>query len=608
MYTLDKAKKEVVAAIAAALPPETAVSADELVRPPQKDMGDLSYPCFGLAKALKGNPAAFAKDLASKLAPTGLVGEIRAVGPYVNFFFHRAAFATSVLEDVLGRSGEYGDAPKKNGRVLIEYGSPNTHKEIHVGHLRNFSLGLSVVNLTRASGLDVVPVSYIGDIGAHVAKCLWLYKQKRDEGEVPPENKGKYLGNLYSEATKKLGIILLKGGFEVETTEWAVSKPGSEGPITKEEVEKAKDEAKERKEKMKEEIAEVQRKLESRDPEWDALWKETRQWSIDELNGIFNELGCFFERMYFESEVEGPGKELVQELRGRGIAKEGERGALIVDLEPEGLGIFLVLKSDGSALYSTKELALAVTKFEDYTAIDTSVHVVDTRQSLYFKQFFATLKRMGFDKEMHHLAYEFVTLKEGAMSSRKGNIVTYEDFRDQMKEMAKTETRNRRAEWSDEKVEETAWAVAEGAMKFGMLKQDTERPIVFDMEEALSFDGFTGPYIQYGHARLSSILAKAEGETVSVCRASEDPAEYALLRVVADFPEVVLRAAETRKPSLLAQYLFDLAQESNAFYRDVHVLSAEGEDRGRRLAIAGAAKDALARGLALLGIKAPEEM
>ncbi len=567
MYTLDKAKKEIIAALVAALPPEVSVTVDELVRPPQKDMGDLSYPCFGLAKTLKGNPAALAKDLADKLAPSGLVGEIRAVGPYVNFFFHRAAFATSVLEDVLGRAGEYGDAPKRNGRVLIEYGSPNTHKEIHVGHLRNFSLGLSVVNLTRAAGLDVVPVSYIGDIGAHVAKCLWAFK-KFHADDTPPAERGKFLGQIYAEATRKV----------------------------------------EENEAYKEEIAEVQRKLEARDPDWDALWNETRQWSIDELNGIFNELGCFFERMYFESEVEGPGKELVRELVGRGIAKEGERGALIVDLENEGLGIFLVLKSDGSALYSTKELALAVTKFEDYTAIDTSVHVVDTRQSLYFRQFFATLKRMGFDKEMHHLAYEFVTLKEGAMSSRKGNIVTYEDFRDQMKEMAKTETRNRRADWSDEKVDETAWAVAEGAMKFGMLKQDTERPIVFDMQDALSFDGFTGPYIQYAHARLSSILAKAEGETVSVCRASEDPAEFALLRVVADFPEVVLRAAEARKPSLLAQYLFDLAQEASAFYRDVHVLSAEGEDRGRRLAIAGAAKDALARGLQLLGIRAPEEM
>lgn len=567
MYTLDKAKKEIVAALAAALPSEIAVSDAELVKPPQKDMGDLSYPCFGLAKAQKGNPAALAKDLAAKLAPAGLVGEIRAVGPYVNFFFHRAAFATSVLEDVLGRAGEYGDAPKKNGRVLIEYGSPNTHKEIHVGHLRNFALGLSVVNLTRAAGLDVVPVSYIGDIGAHVAKCLWALK-KFHANEEPPAERGKFLGQIYAEATRKV----------------------------------------EENEAYKEEIADTQRKLEARDPEWDALWKETRQWSIDELNGIFNELGCFFERMYFESEVEGPGKELVLELRGRGIAKEGERGAIIVDLEPEGLGIFLVLKSDGSALYSTKELALAVKKFEDYTAIDTSVHVVDTRQSLYFKQFFATLKRMGFDKEMHHLAYEFVTLKEGAMSSRKGNIVTYEDFRDAMKEMAGEESRKRHPEWSDEKVAETGWAVAEGAMKFGMLKQDTDRPIVFDMEEALSFDGFTGPYVQYSHARLSSILAKADGETVSVCRASEDPAEFALLRVVADFPEVVLRAAEARKPSLLAQYLFDLAQESNAFYRDVHVLSAEGADRGRRLAIAGAAKEALARGLRLLGIKAPEEM
>src|SRR5687767_8251559 len=230
------------------------------------------------------------------------------------------------------------------------------------------------------------------------------------------------------------------------------------------------------------------------------------------------------------------------------------------------------------------------------------------RQSLYFKQFFATLKRMGFDKEMTHLAYEFVTLKEGAMSSRKGNIVTYEEFRDEMTGMVASETKKRHEEWSDAKVKGTAWAVAEGAMKFGMLKQDNDRPITFDMEAALSFDGFTGPYVQYSHARLSSILAKAEGETVSVCSASDDAKEFALLRLVADLPQTISSAANAHRPSILAQYLFELAQASNDFYRDVPVLSAETADRSRRLAIVAAARTALANGLALLGIRAPEEM
>ncbi|MEY4744273.1 MAG: arginine--tRNA ligase [Candidatus Parcubacteria bacterium] len=567
MSVLDRAKQEVAVALAKALA-VPGVSPDELVKPPQADMGDLSYPCFGLAKSQKSNPAALAKDLAAKIAAGGIISEARAAGPYVNFFFDRKAFATDVLGEVLGRSADFGDAlERKDERIMIEYGSPNTHKEIHVGHLRNFCLGLSVVRLCRAAGYDVVPVSYIGDIGAHVAKCLWALK-KFHVGQEPPENRGKFLGQIYTEATNKV----------------------------------------EEDESVKEEIAEVLRKLEARDPAWDALWRETRQWSIDELNAVFGELGCAFERMYFESEVEGPGKALVKELSESGIAKEGERGAIIVDLESDGLGVYLVLKSDGSALYSTKELALAEKKFSDFEGISRSVHIVDNRQSLYFRQFFATLKRMGFEKKMTHLAYEFVTLKEGAMSSRKGNIVTYEDFRDEMLRMTSEETAKRHEDWSPERVREVSWAIAEGAMKFGMLKQDTERAIVFDMGAALSFDGFTGPYIQYAHARLSSILAKADEDTVSVCKASDDPREFALLRLIADLPATVAAAAEAYKPSLLAQYLFELAQASNDFYRDVPVLSAPDDDRCRRLVIVSAARVAIARGLFLLGIRAPEEM
>ena len=237
-----------------------------------------------------------------------------------------------------------------------------------------------------------------------------------------------------------------------------------------------------------------------------------------------------------------------------------------------------------------------------------SLHVVDTRQALYFRQFFATLRRLGFEQEMAHLGYEFVTLKEGAMSSRKGNIVTYEDFRDAMRERVEEETRSRHEDWDDAKVAEAAWTIAEGAMKFGMLKQDNDRPIVFDMDAALSFDGFTGPYVQYAHARMSSILSKA-GETADAAASgSDDEDEYRLLRMVAEFPDVIADAARTYRPSLVAQYAFDLAKATSDFYRDVPVLKAEGDDRARRLAIVSTARTVLAQALDLLGIRAPDEM
>lgn len=574
MTTIENATRQVLEALRAALPEGASVSDGDLSRPPQAAMGDLSFPCFGAAKDLKRNPAEIAREVAAKVVPLGLVGEARAVGPYVNFFFERRAFATAALEEVFGRASEFGHASeRKDGRIMIEYGSPNTHKEIHVGHLRNFALGLSVERLLRAAGHDVVAVNYIGDVGAHVAKWLWYYDKVR-KGAVPgAEPIGDDItrfGKIYTDATR------------LAEADEEVSKPA---------------------------ISAVLQALEQHDPTWETLWRTTRDACLAQMDVIFRELGIRFERTYLESEVEGPGKALVKDLLAKGIAKEGERGAIIVDLaEPEDLGVFLVLKSDGTALYSTKELALAGLKFKEFPGVTDSVHVVDMRQSLYFKQFFATLRRMGFDKAMTHLAYEFVTLKEGAMSSRKGNIVTYEDFRDEMTAMVASETRKRHEDWDDAKVRETAWAIAEGAMKFGMLKQDNDRPITFDMEAALSFDGFTGPYVQYGHARLSSILAKAEGETVSVCAASDDPKEYALLRLVADLPRTVIDAAATFRPSILAQYLFDLAQASNDFYRDVPVLSAPPADRGRRLAIVAAARVALANGLALLGVRAPDEM
>ncbi len=564
MSTLENAKQQIVAMLSAALP-DVPVAAAELVQTPNREMGDLAFACFGAAKALKKNPAQVAKDVAAALTPKGLIAKAAAAGPYVNFFFDRKSFSAATLDEMFAAPDSYGVAPPREERILIEYAQPNTHKELHVGHLRNLCLGLAVVNLCRAAGYDAVPMSYIGDIGAHVAKCLWAFK-KIHHGKAPASDRGKFLGQVYAEASRLV----------------------EENPA------------------YKEEIAEVQRKLEARDKEWDKLWKETRRWSLDEFKEVFAELGAHFDKEYFESDVEEAGKKLVRELVKKGIAKTGEGGALIVDFESEGLGVFLVLKSDGSALYSTKELALAEKKFADYPDAVASVHVVDTRQALYFKQFFATLRRMGFKKAMTHLAYEFVTLKEGAMSSRKGNIVTYEDFRDEVRRRATEETGKRRDEWDADRIRATARDIADAAMKFGMLKQDIDKAIVFDIDAALSFDGYTGPYVQYAHARLSSILAKTEDAHAAA--GTDDEREYALVRAAADFPHIVADAARDYRPSLLCQYLFEFAQAANGFYRDVPVLNADHADRARRLAIVAAARTVLRRGLGILGIAAPEEM
>jgi len=564
-YALERAKEDVAKQLRELLPEDVSVSARDLEEPPQRDMGDLAYPCFPLAKAMKQSPNAIAEELAGKFVATELVAEAIPLGPYVNFRFDRSAFSEATLEDVAEGRVQESKSPKVQ-KLLVEYGQPNTHKEVHVGHLRNFFLGLSVVRTAEAAGHEVTPVSYVGDVGAHVAKCLWAYKKFHD-GERPEQgSEGKFLGAIYTEASLKV----------------------------------------EENEDLKEEISEVQQALESGDPEWTALWKETRQWSLDEMNAIFAELGCEFDRIYTESEVEGPGKKLVQKMLDDGLA-ERSQGAVIMNLEDEGLGAFLLLKSDGNSLYSTKELALAQLKFKNYD-VDTSIHIVDTRQSLYFQQFFATLKKMGFKKNLVHLAYDFVTLKEGAMSSRKGNVITYADFRDQMMELAQAETKKRHEDWTDDKVRDTAWLVTEAAMKFAMLKQDNDKPITFDPQEALAFEGFTGPYVQYAHARMCSILKKSQSPEVQKSNSQFIEEEFAVLRTVAKLPEVIEEAATKFRPSALAQYAFELAQEASGFYRDVPVLSAEEADRDRRLAIVETVKSTLARSLYLLGISAPEEM
>ncbi|MFA6604033.1 MAG: arginine--tRNA ligase [Patescibacteria group bacterium] len=585
MTTLETIKKEILAQLSGLLPPDLAVSATDLVRPPKPEMGDLAFGCFGASKLLKKNPAAVAQELASGYKTGGFIAAVRALGPYLNFDLDRSAYSAAVIGEVLSARDGYGTRAATGERVMIEYAQPNTHKEFHVGHLRNICLGIAVVNLGRAAGQEVIPVSYMGDIGSHVAKCLWCLKKfHADEMEKyrqsPELNRGKFLGQIYAEATRRV----------------------------------------DEDEKLKEEIADVQRRLEAREPEWDALWRETREWSLVEFKEIFAELGVEIERAYYESEVEEPGKKLVRELLAKGLAEIGEREAIIVNLEKYSLGIFLALKGDGSSLYATKELALAQLKFSEYQNVSRSIHVVDSRQSLYFKQFFKTLELMGFDKlKTTHLAYEFVTLKEGAMSSRKGNIIAYEDFRDELASRVAGETRQKQPDWSESRIKETAWLVAEGAMKFGMLKQDPDKPIVFDIEAALAFDGFTGPYIQYAHARLSSIIAKASpyakaaGDKGGVPAATKFGAaeenENALVARIAEYPEIVAGAAAAFKPSILAQYLFDLAQAANDYYRDVPVIAAaSAAEREHRLLVIEAACLTIENGLRILGIKAPREM
>lgn len=592
------------------------VTSDDLIAPPAPDFGDIAYGCFAAAKSAKKNPADFAKTLAGKIkSGANGIASATAAGPYLNITLDAADVTGRVVQDVENLKAAYGktDSGKKK-QLMLEYAQPNTHKEIHVGHLRNFALGASLARILQANGWDVVTASYHGDIGAHVAKCLW--QLVREHASAVPQSKTKKAAAMDPDAWKRRVLshfdeamakrVLASIPKEVRTGQYLGSVYAA--------AVKALDETPD----LKDQVSSVQRALETKSPGWLKLWQETRRWSVAEMGRIFDELGVALDRLYFESEVQEEGQRIVDELVEKGIAKESE-GAVVVDLDRDpstlgtGLGVFLIRKSDGTTLYATKDLALAKLKFKEYPKLERSLMVVDNRQSLYFRQLFATLRLMGFDKPMEHIGYEFVTLKGGSMSSRSGNVVTWQTFRDEVLKYATVETQKRHPDWNEGRVTLTAWRLMMGGVKFGMLKQDSDKLIAFDLEKALAFEGATGPYIQYAATRLGSILKKAawkpeKGMKAGDLAALEHPSEKRLAIAIAEFPRAVERAADELRPSVVAQWCLDAAARANAFYRDVPVLEAPLGVKQARLRLAAAAQSVLLLGLNFLGIPVPDEM
>ena len=566
-YIILKIKKQIIDLIAQAIEVDFDLHKLEVVVPPDSTMGDLAVPCFYLSKITRQSPNQIAEELAEKINPGGVIKEIKNIGAYLNFFIDPEILGKSVNNEIQKNKDIYGGAKNSPKKIMLEFSQPNTHKEFHVGHLRNAILGNSLVNILRFSGLKVTAVNYIGDIGAHVAKCLWAYDKFYSAKELP-ENKGKFLGQVYTDGSQKIESNL----------------------------------------EYKKEVDEVLQKLETGDKKWTALWKKTRKWSLDDFDRIYKILGVKFDHFFYESEVEKPGKKMVAELLEQGVAQKSE-GAVIIDLEKYHLKQFLLLKSDGSSLYSTKELALAKLKFEKFK-IDESIVVVDSRQSFYLQQFFKTMEVIGFDKKMIHIPYEFVTLKDGAMASRKGNVVLFEDFYNQVVDRATIETKNRHEDWPEKKINEVARKIALSAIKFNMLKVGNNSVITFDIDEALSFDGFSGPYIQYTCSRISSVLKKAKVTTFSTIDYSKlnSDLEKEILLQLASFPEVVAESAKNYDPSQVAKYLFDLAKLFSAFYQKSPIINSTKEIKEARLILVDSIRKVLINGLDLLGIEPLDQM
>ncbi len=575
MYALDKIKLDIVKKINQALKKKI-VQASDLVYPPDARMGDLSLPCFEAARQSGKNPNEIAEFLVKKLAQelnseASEFSSIKVAGPYLNFVFSKKYLSQSVITDIGKIKDEYGrNKSGRKKRVMIEYSNANTHKEYHVGHLRNLCYGDAVNRVLGANGYKNIPVSYINDFGIHVAKTLWYFSVHQQGRISSQEERGALLGEMYSQAVATLGKDKTGKGI----------------------------------------VNLLMKRIESRRGEDYRLWQKTRQWSIEHFARIYRELGVEFQKIYYESEYIETGRKLVAKLLKRGVLQESQ-GAVIADLDK--LGVLVFLRSDGSALYPVADLPLAQEKFKRFK-LNKSIYVVDVRQSLYFKQLFAVLDKLGVKGDKVHLSYEFVKLPSGMMSSRSGNVITYEDLKERLFKRAAKETRKRHKDWSNSKVGETVKKLSVGAIKFELVKVGADNVITFDINKALSFEGFTAAYLQYTYARIRSVLRKANSREFEYkwpqtnFQKLNNSKENNLVLKLAKYPGAVERAGKNYDPAEIAKYLFDLSQNFNDYYHSVPVLKAKKEAREARLVLISAVSQVIRNGLDLLGIEVMEEM
>jgi arginyl-tRNA synthetase len=507
---------------------------------------------------------------------------IEALNGYINLYFDTAEYARRVVDTVLEQKERFGAGPATGQRVMLEFSHPNTHKAFHVGHLRGTILGDAICRILEFSGQEVVRANYPGDMGLHVIKWLWGYL-KFHNGEEPSTDITKWMGEVYADASKRL----------------------EENPD------------------LEVEVRAVYARWDKRDPEVVALWEKTREWSLEGFRQMYAALDVRFDKYYFNSQEEGPGKGEVEKLIAAGIATDErpQGGAVVVKID-EVLGLTkeqyrtsVVLRSDGTALYATEDLALVKHKFSDYPDMTRSLYLVDVRQSLHFTQVFKILEIAGYENALKcgHIAYELVTLPGNVvMSSREGTVVLLEDLLREAITRAREEARKKNPSLSGEQLESVAKAVGLGALKYPIVARENTKMVTFDWQTALDFNGQAAPYIQYAHVRCNSILKRSNVQTLE--RSDTDfayglqPAEIELIDQISRFPGEVQRAAAEYKPLVIASIAYDIAKAFAGFYDTCPVVQAEPQVREARLQLVAATKHVLANALALLGITAPEVM
>ena len=493
------------------------------------------------------------------------------------------------------RNEDFGQLPATGKTIMVEFSSPNTNKPLHLGHVRNNLLGWSVSRLLEANGHKVLKVNLVNDRGIHICKSMlaWL---KTANGETP-ETSGKKGDHLVGDCYVAFNDIYKK---EVEEL--------VAGGMSKEEAEKNAPSLKEAQEMLL--------KWEQGDPEVRALWEKMNSWVYDGFNKTYADLGISFDRIYYESQTYLLGKALVQKGLEMGVFERHEDGSVWCDLTADGLDQKLLLRSDGTSVYMTQDLGTAERRFEEYS-LDELIYVVGNEQNYHFQVLKLILKKLGFDwsDNIYHLSYGMVELPEGKMKSREGTVVDADDLLEKMYNTAKETSLElgKLDDMSGAEQDELFRMLSLGALKYFIIKVDPRKTMLFDPKESIDFNGNTGPFIQYTHARIKSILRKAQAQGIDWTSVSENvelnPKEVRIIKILNNFPNKIAEAGEAHSPAIVANYAYELAKEFNQYYHDTPILREENKAvLAFRLQLIELIARVLTKAMDILGIKLPERM
>lgn len=561
--------------------------------PPKREMGDVAFPMFPYSKAAKKSPKDIAEDLLKRIGDDHPTGEVVLAGPYFNVRLDISALSSSILKEVEEKGDSYGKSDRLKGKkAMVEFSCPNTNKPLHLGHMRNDSIGESVSALIKSQGADVMKVNLINNRGVHICKSMLAYKTFGN-GETPESTGEKgdhFVGRYYvrfAQWEKEAEEEKKKNPECVDNPNWV--DPGEKAQA-------------------------MLRAWENGDEEVRALWQKMNNWTLQGLEESYKNMGISFDKYYYESETYKFGKDEVLKGLEKGVFQKEEDGSVQVDLAPIGLDKKVLLRKDGTSLYMTQDIGTAIRRHEDWP-FDSLTYVVASEQKYHFTVLFYCLGLLGYDwaKELHHLSYGMVNLPDGKMKSREGTVVDADDLLEELTALARAEIESKNREDAVDDVDETSRKIALGALNYYLLQVSPTKDMVFNPKESISFNGNTGPYLQYTGARISSILRKYEESEekdvpfIGELLVGEDEKE--LLKLVDTFPEIVEKAAMNYDPSLIAGFLYDLAKTFSHYYHDNRILNAETKELIKaRVMLCYMISVVMKNGFALIGVPFLEAM